>query len=90
MRMFFGRATQIVYASSLWPLIHRIAVFEPGDRRDVGEPSAWLVAPPVFAALAAIVLGLNPDAGARFWSLAESAAQSVAAHAPEFLTGGLP
>jgi len=48
------------------------------------------VAPPVFAALAAIVLGLNPDAGARFWFLAESAAQSVAAHAPEFLTGGLP
>jgi len=70
--------------------ILRIAVFEPGDSRRVREPSAWLVAPPVFAALAAIVLGLAPDAGARFWFLAESAARSVAAHAPEFLTGGLP
>ena len=70
--------------------ILRIAVFEPGDDRRVREPTAWLVAPPVFAALAAVVLGLNPDAGARFWFLAESAARSVAAHAPEFLTGGLP
>ena len=70
--------------------ILRIAVFEPGDGRRVREPSAWLVAPPVFAALAAIVLGVAPDAGARFWFLAESAALSVAAHAPQFLTGGLP
>ena len=70
--------------------ILRIAVFEAADDRRVREPSAWLVAPPVLAALAAIVLGLAPDAGARFWFLAESAARSVAASAPEFLTGGLP
>ena len=67
--------------------ILRIAVFEAGDDRPVREPSAWLVAPPVFAALAAIVLGVAPDAGARFWFLATSAAQSVATGAPEFLTG---
>lgn len=72
--------------------ILRIAVFESGDARSVREPSAWLVAPPLLAALAAVVLGLAPDAGARFWFLAESAAQSVAAGVPELVTGlgGVP
>ena len=67
--------------------ILRIAVFETGRGHPAREPSAWLVGPPVFAALAAIVLGLAPNAGARFWFLAESAARSVAAGAPELLTG---
>ena len=67
--------------------ILRIAVFEPGDGRPAREPSPWLVTPPLLAALAAIALGVAPDIGPRFWSLAESAAVSVAAAAPELLTG---
>ena len=72
--------------------ILRIAVFESGETRSVREPSAWLVAPPLLAALAAVVLGCAPDAGARFWFLAESAARSVAAGVPELVTGlgGVP
>ncbi len=41
------------------------------------EPTPWLWAPPVFAAAAALVLGLFPDFGPGFWSLAEAAAASV-------------
>ncbi len=72
--------------------ILRIAVFESGRTEGIREPSLWLVAPPVFAALAAVVLGLAPDAGVRFWSLAESAARSVARGAPDLLAaiGGTP
>ena len=67
--------------------ILRIAVFEGAGARTGAEPSAWLVGPPVFAALAAVVLGLAPDAGVRFWFLAESAARSVAGGVSDAVAG---
>ena len=72
--------------------ILRIAFFEGGHPRGVSEPSSWLVAPPALAALAAIILGVAPNAGVRFWFLAEQAAQSVLRGAPDLLArfGGAP
>lgn len=58
--------------------IVRIAVFEPGDPGQVSRPSRWLLLPPLLAIACALVLGVAPDLGAGFWSLADMAARSVA------------
>lgn len=86
-------AVFVLVASGLLNLAYylpilRTAVFERGSpQRGFSEPSAWLVAPPAAAAIAAIVLGFAPDAGVRFWFLAESAARELARAAPDLLAG---
>ena len=67
--------------------ILRIAFLEGERPPGVREPSPWLVLPPALAALAALVLGVAPNAGARFWFLAESAARRAASTLPDGRAG---
>lgn len=72
--------------------ILRIAFFESPPRGGVGlggEPTPWLWAPPAFAAVSAVALGIWPDAAVGFFSLAAAAARQVAEAAPEALALGL-
>ena len=67
----------------------KTAVFEPGPYRSLAEPTAWLWAPPALTALAALVLGVAPDSGAGFWSLAAAAAETVAEGGRRLLLGSV-
>ncbi len=65
----------------------RVAWFESPER-DVRAPSWWLAGPPAATALVALILGLFPDFGARFWSLAWMAAREAAVRGGAMLAGG--
>ncbi len=82
-------ASGVLNLAYFLPIV-RIAVFEPGPGGRVSRPSAWLLAPPLFAIGCALVLGVAPDAGPWFWSLAHAAALSVADGGAESLAGAAP
>ncbi len=63
----------------------RIAWFEAGADRGWREPTWWLAGPPAVTAMAALVLGLFPEFGVHFWSLAGRAAREVTLRAPALL-----